>query len=255
MSAQNTAFQLRPEAVDAVRVVGPTDVFPGTMADDPVLEAPAAQAAVGKVLIGTDFASRLHLFDDYGLQGDSLHVRNDAGEDITAPFEGAKYDGFTGSTTATLPVRALAADVGFIDFHMAGKRIVSVNLGHVFTDLMPHAPSGLVGDAELPLEFLGGDTVPRGGEQVEGVEPKLKGGARTMEGSAGTRMDMMAAPGASIGRMLGHLMEFALLPALGADGLVAVSHPHEVGETGIVVGETFQEVLDGEFHGKPPLYL
>ena len=68
-----------------------------------------------------------------------------------------------------------------------------------FADLVAHAPCGLVGDANLALDFLGGNAVPRRREQEHDVEPIAQGCARAIERRAGGRIKLIGAPLALVG--------------------------------------------------------
>ena len=77
----------------------------------------------------------------------------------------------------------------------------TVDVGHMLTDQRGHAPCGLVSDAKLALQFLARNTMPRGGEQVDGIEPQLQRGAGLGERGANRGVQVMAAPLARIGAL------------------------------------------------------
>src|SRR3984957_5876906 len=72
---------------------------------------------------------------------------------------------------------------------------------------MAHAPSALVGDAQLPLYLLGRNAVARAGHQVHGEEPLGQVGPGLVKDRPGRRVNVMAAVLTGIGPALGHGME------------------------------------------------
>lgn len=92
--------------------------------------------------------------------------------------------------------------MGFVDFNVragTANGSTAVNVCHVLADQPSHAPRRLVGHPKLALQFLGADTMPRGGEQVDRVEPELQRSARLLEGRLYGRVQVMTAPLARIG--------------------------------------------------------
>ena len=95
------------------------------------------------------------------------------------------------------PPYGLAADQRFVDlndFAGAAQRIVTVERGHVLADFMAHAPRGFVGHANLALDTLGGNAVPRRREQEHDVEPIAQAGAGAIERRSGSRVKLIGAP-------------------------------------------------------------
>lgn len=125
-------------------------------------------------------------------------------------------------------------------------RIVTVDLAHVLADFVSHPPSGLVGDAQLPLEFFGRNAMPRRGEQVQRVEPLLERRAGALKWRSDHRMNVIAATGAGIGRVILKACPPAELAALSAFDDIAMADQHQVRQTGVVVREKPHEVVDRE---------
>ena len=89
--------------------------------------------------------------------GAGLH---DAGNNVAAALDDAKHNRFV----VRLVCRIMTADKGFVGFYrLAGTthRRIAVNVAHVESDQVAHAPRGLVGHAQLALELFRGHTVPR----------------------------------------------------------------------------------------------
>ena len=112
-----------------------------------------------------------------------------------------------------------AANAGFINLDnliRPAKRIVAVERAHVLPDFVAHAPCGFVGDANLALDALGGDTVPRSREQEHHVKPIAKAGPGPVEGRPGGRIQLIGAPIALLGAAAFDAAVFRRTPALGA---------------------------------------
>jgi hypothetical protein len=95
-----------------------------------------------------------------------------------------------------------ATDQGFVTLdsvEVTAKPIAAVHHRHVLADKAGHTPRCLVGDAQLALQFLCRHAVPRRGEQVDCVEPKLKRSAGLFERRPDRGMQVVTAPLAGIG--------------------------------------------------------
>lgn len=105
---------------------------------------------------------------------------------------------------------------------------VAVYIGHVLSDLVPHAPGALVGHAKLSLEFLSRNAMPGRGEQVHRVEPLLEWSLGLFKRGARHWMKVMTAPLADVGRHLGQPVELGTLLTLRAIGHWPETHHHEM---------------------------
>ena len=102
------------------------------------------------------------------------------------------------NTTAlsSWPAAVLAADKCFVDFDRlagAAKRVVAVHIAHILADQIAHAPSRLVRDAELTLDLLRRDAIPRRAKQVHHVKPIPQRRPGAFEWRSGSRIDLIAA--------------------------------------------------------------
>ena len=102
------------------------------------------------------------------------------------------------------PLAALgfAADQRLVDLDdLAGAANGSLpsSLRHVFPDLVAHAPSRLVRHANLALDSLGSNAVPRRREQEDHIVPVAKAGPGVVERRSGGRIELMGAPLALVG--------------------------------------------------------
>lgn len=244
MRATDAALHLAPKALNSVGVDGKeavvSDVFFFRMVHGVVREAHLSRGVVSLELVRHDSASGSDAVLHEAAQGDGLDVRNNLGDDIPATLHDTHDRGLVIRITPTL-VR-LAADIHFIGFNGAFELRIAVYVPHVFADFVGHAPSGLVGDAKLALKLFGRDPVPGRGEQVEGVEPFLKGRVSAFKRRSLHGVDMVSAPLALIGRGLLNAAKLAGFTAFGAFLLVAVTHAHQVRKAGVIVRELFKKL-------------
>lgn len=139
-------------------------------------------------------------------------------------------------------------EIGFIHFDRTSQ-VVTVCC-HELTDAVEHAPRGLVGDTEFPLQLLGADTGPGLCYEVDGIEPALEFSARMIKDGAFERVDMMAAETAGVGRPARDVVESVLLRAARTGQYVAEAPLLYLFQTGIIIREPFVELLYREllFH-------
>ena len=100
---------------------------------------------------------------------------------------------------------------------------------------MAYAPSALVGNAGLPLDFLRRHAMARVRHEVQGEEPNGELGAGLMEDRPGARVNVVPALLARVGPPLVHRVELGPLVANGAMRFVAAMEDfHDLGEASIV---------------------
>lgn len=151
--------------------------------------------------VGADRGAGKHVFLDQLVHGGLGAAVDDAGDQLALALRHAIDHRLVAHVAIALAAHG-AAHNGFVnldDFAGAAERIITVLLSHVLPNFVAHAPSSLVGDADLALDLFGRDTVARGAEQEHDVEPVAQAGARALERRASGRIDLIAAPLASVG--------------------------------------------------------
>jgi len=142
---------------------------------------------------------------------------------------------------------ALAAHVGFIHLHTLAASaepwgFLIVQHG---ANLLKHAPCGLVRYACLSLNLFSGDATTSGGHEVDGIEPSRKRSGRLVEDRSGSRVNVMAATVARVGRATSNAMvlggRFAL-DAIDTFRVQAIAKPFKAGR---IIWELFLEVFQG----------
>lgn len=131
---------------------------------------------------------------------------------------------------------------------MAGKqRVKTLRLGGKIADLLADPVGGFVGDAKLALEFFAAHAVARRAEQIHGIKPANQRRPRVVQDSASGGVHMMTAVGANERATGSQLVVSAFLAARTALKASATKpHLHDVGEAGVIVGKTLEELANRE---------
>ena len=248
MRSSDRALEHRPKGFEGVHVCIAVRPNLAAMLDRPVVVPQASEDFVGRPFIGADDGPGFDTLKDRRNEGLAGSVRNDLGKQFAVTLKDTHDDGLAlGTTTGEALFFALTptADVGFVNLNVIGKRRVAVNGTHVFADFVRHPKSGRIGDAQLALQFLGGNTVARRGEQVERIEPLLQWNAGSLEHGSDHRVNVMSAPLALVGRLFANTRKLAVLVALRAVQAFAVTQLLQKFEAGAIVGKLLKEVCNG----------
>jgi hypothetical protein len=198
VSGADAAFQMLPKVFQAVHMRTIQDIFLLIVVNYFVGVALLFQIVIGNKFIRVRSGTFLNVFLNDRMQGFDFAVRHNLRHYLTFALEHSEDNGFVfRAATATHTVR-LSADIGFVNFDIAKQGKFAVNIFHVLTNQMRHAPSRLVSYTKLAFQFLCGNAVAGSGEQVNGIEPKLQRCAAILERRADCRMQMMPAPLAGV---------------------------------------------------------
>ena len=243
VSAANSAFQMFPKVFQIVDVRFAVGVLACAMIYHLVRVALLRQPFIGVQLVSVNRRAVENIFLNDWLKRLTFAVRNNFGHHLTFALQHSKDYGFA-RRSATANASMTTADVSFITFNFTEQRPFVVNLRHVFADKVCHAPCRLVGHAKLPLQFLRGNSVPRSGEQINPVEPKLQRRSAVLKRSADCRVKMMPAPLASVSAFGLEPEPVRLALALRADMALPESDVEQVLQTGFVSRELREEFSD-----------
>lgn len=244
VGAVHRSLELRPEAVDGLRVDRALDELPRR-----VLHALVDVAHGLGLVVEPALVRRQHR----AVRGEPGQERQDdcgprlgqhLGADAPASLHDAEHGRLAVGPETALAV-PLAADVGLVGLKNAREE--AVVLGHEEPDLTGHAPRALVGHAQLARQLHRGDAVLRRGEQEQRVEPQGQRRRALVEDGPRARREERPT-GALVGPPAPDGMEGVGLPALRALGPLRAPQSEDVGEAGRVVGELGLECLDGVFH-------
>src|SRR6185503_18179635 len=120
---------------------------------------------------------------------------------------------------------------------LARKRKLAIHFGHVLADLMTNAKRALVSYAKLALQLFAGNTMPRSGEQIHRIEPKLQRCPAGFKQRADSRVKMVSATLAGISALRFDAMPLGFLFALRAGIILTKTNIKNVIEAGFVSRE------------------
>lgn len=252
MGAFDRPFDERPKAFNCIRVVAVARPFILRVIDRAVNVAALRQLLIGVPFVGADGRSSRYVLDQVRLNGGARHVGDNTGDDISTAFGHAENQRLAESA-ATLTTLAVPANHRFVGLNVARQRLVAVHNGKILADFVPHSPRRFVVHAQLTLQFLGGNSVTRRGEQVHRIEPLLERRMRAIERRSHHRVDVFAAL-ACIGGHLRQLLVFACFPAARAFVIRAKASLEQMLKAGVVVREHLHEFGDRHWlgHGRSP---
>ena len=220
MGTFDAAFEVFPKVLKAVGVRFPVYIFKSTMPYHLMIVPFGGKIGIGPVLVGMNIRSSLDVLLNNWLKRLALAIGHNFGHHLTATLQHAKHNRFA-LRSMTTDAGMNATSVGFINFDMAGQRKFAVNFGHVLPDLVADTERAFIRYAKLALQFLGGNTMTGGGEQVNGIKPKLQRSAATFKQRAHCWVQMMAATLARICPLCLNAMPLGLLFALRARIILA----------------------------------
>lgn len=115
-------------------------------------------------------------------------------------------------------------------------------IGHELANFVHHAPSRLIGDADMPLEFQCRHVVAAGGHQEDGKEPRHQRRSGLVEDRSGSRVKLVSAPSARIRTAIFQRVKAIFLRALRACAAVRPSLLKEEIQTRPVVRELLLKI-------------
>ena len=241
----NRPLKLGPETLDRVGMDIALNVLPFAVVDGFMEMPDRPNFVVGVGLIGrNDRTSGNHRLNKWR-QGNLLDVLNRHGFDFAFSFDSTENRGLASGTTTTLTT-ANTTDIGFVQFDdfIAVQRIRS--LLHKHTNLLIDSPSALIGNAKVPFEFLGGDTVLTLANQKNSMKPHSKRRWAFMKNRPFGGIGLVSAS-ASIRAAVSHWME-RRLAALRTFQAIGVTLLKDMSQASLIVGEVLFKVFNGVSH-------
>lgn len=202
MRAIDPALEARPVAFDPVdaRAVVRGELA-AVMLHRLVVVPKHIEAAVRTKFVGRNGRTGKDMLLNQRFHRRAMTARYNLRHHVAAALEEADNGVLVALVSRALPLDR-TADQRFVDLDCdarAAERSNAVNHAHVLADHVAHAPSGFVGDAQLALDTLGSDAVPRRGEKEHDVEPVAQRRAGAVAGRSRGRIDLIAAMLASVG--------------------------------------------------------
>ena len=247
MSSPDRTLEDRPEAFEGVHMGIAPRVFLLSVVNRLMVVPKPGKDAVGPPFVRADGRTGGDVLEDRRNEGLAAGIGDNLREQFAAPLKDTHDDSLVRPAPGNaflLSALSHAPNIGFVHFDMAGQGWIAVNAAHVFPDLVRHAKCGWVGHAQLPLQFLGRNAMPRCGEQIDRVVPFLKGCMRTVKHGPDHRENLEPAPRALIGLVTADAVKLPVLATLRATERWAVTKLHEVVQTSVVVWELFHKLLD-----------
>lgn len=235
MRAIHRPLQLAPESFNRVGVDIAAHVFVLAVVYCAVLVAPLRGVAVNRQFVGVERGGNIHIARDVPENVVCGHGVNDLRDYPAIAFHNPDYRSLSSGSAPAL-ARPHAANISFVRFDDAHEFRRSA-VAHEFADLVIHPPSRLVGDAELPLQFLCGHPVLARSHQENGEEPRLQTRAGLMEDRASGGIDVFATPSARIATTASDVMERGFLAALRASQPIRPPCSEHKIEAGLIVRE------------------
>lgn len=221
---------MAPEAFNAVYMKIVSDIFTSVMIYDAVpVGAIFGKRVIGGALVCADRAAALNIGKDQGRQRCPVGVWHWPRPQRALALQHSEHDRLAARGVTAANAIPLTADIGLVDFDVAGEWSVLVGICHVLAYLVRHAPRSFVSAADLTLQFLGCHPVPSCRHKIHRKEPVGERCARLLKWRADTRVDVMAAILAGIRAALRDTMIGGLDAARGAgDTGAAVLNLHDL---------------------------
>jgi len=247
MCAVNRPLQLRPEAFDAVhaRTFG-RDIFAKAVIGHLMEVTLAAKCQIGRMLVSVYNRVRLHILLDERKQGVATAIGHNAGNDIPVALHHAENDRLRHHLADMAVLNT--ANEGFVHFNLLGEtanRRITIDLRHVFANLMTHAPRRFVGHAKLALDFLCRNAITRSTKKEHNIEPVAQACAGPVEGCSSGRIDLRAAILTGIAATGLHAVKMGVSAAFLAIVTVAIANAHKVIEAAFLSGEAVLKLTKG----------
>lgn len=214
-------------------------------------------------------AIRNGLTDESG-QRISLHIGDDASDDIALPLDRASDDCLTGSASSAAPVAALifvpvlgeATDESLV--HLDNAAELFGRFDQSGSDLVAHFPSGFVRtEAHVPLNLQRAHSFLAGQHQVDDAKPLSEGFIRVLEDRSNQDGEPIAVRRAFFALPMpfagGKVIDGGIATARAADAFRPSASP-QIGFAGILIREQFFELRDAQLmnwfwtsgHGRSP---
>ena len=247
IDADDAAFEKRPKVFHAVDVNLTARVLFFPVIHALVSGKGFVQAVVCAPLVGHDRGLRRDISFDDALQrvgvdifyGLSLHG-------FIVAVKHAENRRFVFRTAPALAAFSLAADVGFIGFNDAIKRLVKIFGAHGVADAVQKMPSGFLRDANVFAELHGRDALLVRGDHIHGVKPLLQRERAVFENCTDAHGKFFPAIGALEEFAAVKHVNFAVTPAMHTNGLIAPTFFRHKSVAGFFRGKTLLQVFQRE---------
>lgn len=190
--ADDRPLEQAPDALDAVRMNVSAHPFLYAVIDALVLRVLIGNTEIGGKLIGVDgFRVGSGVFGNEFVKHFLAGMLDDLKANLAPALHGSDGDSLV-PLVSVAHTACLATNVGFVNLYNAPqKRTIGVPQRR--TDAMAQMPSGLVGDAQRPLNLQGAHAFLALRHQVDGEEPFRQGQMGIVKDRAGRNRELIAA--------------------------------------------------------------
>lgn len=220
----NPAFYETPKAFDSVGVNITDSINPFAVVNRFVGVSVVRERPIGVVIVRKNASFGSNVVRNEWNQVLTFGVLNLADSDAATTLNSARNNSLIARrwtlAIRRIPIARLAANISFVNFDFAGKRIAVRFIQHA-TDLLAHTPRGFVGDARLPFDLFGRNSATSGRHNKDRVKPRSQGRAGFVINSVRTRINVFAARIASVCTPVrnsvvgGYLAAFSAIDAVG----------------------------------------
>jgi len=243
VSTADAPLHLAPKALDSVSVNVAAHVLASAVVDLPMAKTESRGVPIDGKLVAVERRRSVNLAVNVDEDVRGCDGINNFCIDAAAAFRKPNDGSFPSGSPAAF-AGPDASKVSFISFHNSHEFVGEAG-GQQLADLVSHAPGALVGDAELPFEFLGCNSIAALSHEKNGEEPRLQRRFRLVENRTCGRIDLMPTKRAGVGSPLRSAMEAMRLPAHAK--LIGKSALENVLKAGRIVGkfliERFEIIL------------
>lgn len=226
VSAMKGTFKLRPERFNSVSMNIAVYIAALGMVYGLVRKTNRGQLLVALKFIGHYGCTALRNLINIFNQRIGLNVGHGFNRNVSAALQDANNSGF---------LFVLATDISLIRFDCAGElRQLFV---HQNTDLVVHAPSRFVGNANLPHQLHSGNAVTAGGHEEHGMKPKAQRGGGLVEHGVGRGANVGFATGTNHRLALGNRIKLSGFTAMVALATLGKLLLKQVLQAGGIIGE------------------
>ncbi len=233
----DAAFQVLPKIVQIVGVRLPVHIFACAVINRVMIVASLFQSPIRFQFIRVNYGAIQNIFLNNRLERFLGNIRDNFRHYLSITLHHAKNDSLVRGTASAFAASSATANIGFINFNLAVERQFIVNLRHVFSDFVSHAPRRFVGYAKLPHQFHSRNPMPGSREHVNGDEPRLQRSPAIFKKSSGCRVNVTTAHTTAKSTLRLNPIPFGFTAAFWAFIALPETAVKNVLQTGLVVGE------------------
>jgi hypothetical protein len=239
----DASLQMLPKVFQSVDVRIVQNIFLRSMIHRLVCESFFVQSLIGAQFVRVNRRTLLNICFNNRMQSFLANIWDNFRHHLSVALQHSKNNRLVASVAASHSP-CPSADIRFITLNLAGQRKFAVHFRHVLPDLMTNAKRAFVSHAKLTLQFFARNAMPRSGEQIHGIKPKLQRCPAVFKQCADCGMKMMAAMLARIGALRFDAMPLGFLFALRAGIILAETSFKNMIQAGFIIAKLREKFSD-----------